>query len=93
MSKNLFRNEPKASPERDPIGRAMMARGENTGKSKELTERLITFNRNADRTPQAMPDRVPLMVFPSPRILLPRHERPRSKGVPPPKTAAALLGI
>ena len=71
-----------------------MTKEENTGKSREEeTERLIIFNMNAARTPQAMPDIVPLIVFPSPKILLPRHERPRSKGAPPPKTAAALLGI
>ena len=70
-----------------------MTKEENTGKSREETERLIIFNMNAAMTPQAMPEIVPLIVFPSPRILLPRHERPRSKGAPPPKIAAALLGI
>ena len=43
--------------------------------------------------PRNIPKKKPLQVFPSPNILLPRHDLPKSIGVPPPKIAAQEFDV
>ena len=96
MSNDLFRKDATASPVRDPIDKDKMTIRGNIGNSRSNIEDrdwFVTFNSSATKIPKNIPDMAPRMVFPSPRILFPRQERRRSKGIPPPKIAAALLGI
>lgn len=78
------------------MGNSKMTVRENTGRLKEDIKGeklLIKFNRNAIRIPHNIPDRVPFIVFPSPKILFPRKKFPRSNGVEFfPKIAATLFG-
>ena len=93
---DLFRKDAAASPSKDPIGRDKMTSTGNIGNSRldiEDSDWFVAFNSSAVKIPNNIPDIDPRMVFPSPRSLFPRQEYRRSKGVPPPKIAAALLGI
>ena len=93
---DLFKKDAKTSPNMDPMGNSKMTMIENTGGLKEDIKDeklLIKFNKNAIRIPHTIPDIVPFIVFPSPRILFPRKECPMSNGVEFfPKMAATLFG-